>query len=75
MTTDEELLEINWDSFDVCPNCKSKRVNDLRLNDNIANPASVKSHSTNKNSYCMNCGTEWIQKRGKVYQIIWEQID
>jgi orotate phosphoribosyltransferase-like protein len=62
----EMFVKIDWDDFTVCPECKSKNVNDLNLhrydNNNI------------KNSYCIDCGTEWLEKSDGVYKVLWEFV-
>lgn len=64
----EELMykEIAWESFTECPECHSKRVNDLNMYQDDENHC--------KNSYCLNCGTEWLERNEKVYKILWEYV-
>jgi formate dehydrogenase maturation protein FdhE len=63
-----KYTEIKWDSFDVCPKCKSSQVND------VANYQDGKEHE-DKNSYCLDCGTEWFSVRGKAFLVNWEYMN
>jgi orotate phosphoribosyltransferase-like protein len=58
--------EIDWKDFSICPECKGKHVNDLNL---------YREDGVNqRNSYCLDCGTEWLEKWGKVYKVLWEFV-
>lgn len=58
--------EIDWDSFCKCPDCKGTDVNDLNIYRDEG--------SRQKNSYCLSCGTEWLDRGGKVYKVVWEFV-
>lgn len=65
----DELTKINWKSFDQCPTCKStKRINKV----NLTRSSDYKGRS--QNSYCVECGTEWLERNNKVYKVNWEYI-
>jgi len=73
----ESVKEIQWDDLDVCPSCLGEKVN--RLSDtsyiykkNRDNP--MCDNRKSEDSYCMDCGTEWFFKDGKMYKVIWEYI-
>jgi hypothetical protein len=61
----EMYQEISWDDFNRCPDCGSIRVNHINLY----------SEATNDNSYCLDCGTEWVQMfDGRVCKILWDFV-
>lgn len=65
----EEFMfeEIEWELFNICPTCDSKKVNDL----NIYKDEGIDL----KNSYCLDCGTEWLEKGKKVFRVVWEFVE
>lgn len=58
--------EIDWNSFSVCPDCNNTHVNDL----NIYKQEGIELN----NSYCLDCGTEWLERDGKTYKVLWEFV-
>ena len=52
--------KIDWDKFDCCPNCHSKK--DVRV-------LGLHNHS-----YCLSCGTEWYEEDNEVRKILWHEI-
>jgi orotate phosphoribosyltransferase-like protein len=64
--SENKFSQIKWNKFDTCPTCMSLHINDLNTN---------KEESDNtKNSYCLDCGTEWFQKGKRVYKVLWEYV-
>lgn len=53
-------------NLDCCPNCKSKRVNEIDSVVNNVNTTGI---------YCMECGDEYFYMNNKVYRVNWEYID
>lgn len=59
------FTEIDWDRFDMCPDCKGTvGVSDLN----------IYHDEKTRNSYCLDCGTEWLQKGNVVYKVLWEFV-
>lgn len=53
-------------NLEHCPNCGSKRVNEIE---------SVVGNVNTTGVYCMGCGSEYFILNGQVYQVNWEYID
>lgn len=63
---DNMYKEIEWSSFHICPDCQSMNVNDLNI---------YKQEGLDlNNSYCLECGTEWLEREGKTYKVLWEFV-
>jgi predicted Zn-ribbon and HTH transcriptional regulator len=63
---EQMFREIDWDSFSTCPDCKGTHVNDL----NLYREEGIHQ----RNSYCLDCGSEWIDRGGRVYKVLWEFV-
>ena len=64
---DSMYEKIKWRSFYICPSCHGDNVNDLNIH---------KEEGFDLNhSYCLDCGTEWEERKGKVYRINWEYVE
>lgn len=64
-----EYKVITYDSFEVCPECSSRKVNDVNSHLAMENRIDL-----SPNSYCRDCGTEWYMDDGKVKQVIFENM-
>lgn len=63
-------VKIDWDRFDCCPNCNSKKdVRFLGLHHESEYKNGIQNHS-----YCLNCGTEWYKTGKEVRKILWHEI-
>jgi len=67
---DKYYVKINWERFDCCPDCHSKR--DVRFL-GLHHQSEYKNGSQN-HSYCFNCGTEWYKVGKEVRKILWHEI-
>lgn len=62
---------INWRSFDQCPECLGFNVNDV----NSYLEEEIEVAKRIKNSYCIDCGTEWLEKENNVVKVDWEFLE
>lgn len=64
---EELFMEVSSDfKLDKCPKCESHKVNGVEtINDN----------SPTKGYYCLDCGSEFSIREGKLYVTKWENID
>lgn len=65
--TPKHLELINWTSFEQCPECKGKRVNDVRR--------TASQTGKNPNVFCVDCGTEWMKRNKNTYKLLWHMMD
>lgn len=64
LPTRSYLVKIKWNNFSQCPTCGGKKIKNVGQETEI-------NVRTLKNSYCMNCSTEWLEKGGDTYKIEW----
>jgi transposase-like protein len=62
---------LDWDNFEQCPTCKSKRnVRNLGLhNQEVAN------NEKPTHSLCLSCNTEWYKEEGETRKVLWQVIN
>ena len=77
LTLKDEYEVIQHDSFTICPDChKSKGVRDLSINDweDAEERSRKKRDKTIKNSFCIDCTTEWYEEDGEVRKVLFHQL-